>query len=393
MLLLLTHALTNDNSLSSCSVRNPLSAAISACSFVSATLDSENGGLDAPDTKSAMQEDVGVIQSSLTYVNDLLRNMLDMHKASSDQLRVELLPANLRKDVFEPVATMLYQREDNFSVEIECPENLTICSDRIRLKQIVLNLASNSTKFVSQGYIRLRAVVTDDNKVSIFIEDSGPGIPKEKRGSLFQKYQSSLDRLQQGTGIGLSLCKDLTSLLGGTIALDEDYDSGVPGFPGTRFVINLDTKPLLDTEERGGSTVGVGSSLSHTGSSHVELPKQFKVLVVDDDVSIHSTTFIMMRFKPQGSFANTRHMCYLRRFFFSHHRPSFESSLSDLSNVSLPTGRFKRQPMGRPPFALWERIPKSPLTQYLWTFTWHRFRSSCLDQKPPEPYGRKDSKD
>jgi len=71
---------------------------------------------------------------SLEYVNDLLRNMLDMHKASCDQLQITLNPACLRKDILEPVATMLYQREDNFSIEVDCPEDLMVSTDHIRLK-------------------------------------------------------------------------------------------------------------------------------------------------------------------------------------------------------------------------------------------------------------------
>jgi len=80
-----------------------------------------------------------------------------------------------------------------------------ICqSDRIRLKQIVLNLASNSIKFVQQGYICLKGSVVD-GQVEVSVEDSGPGIPESKRNSLFAKYQQSLDELSQGTGEYFSL--------------------------------------------------------------------------------------------------------------------------------------------------------------------------------------------
>lgn len=91
---------------------------------------------------------------------------------------------------------------------------------------------------MERGFIRLSAAVVD-GKVEIYIEDSGPGIPASKRKQLFQKFQESLDTLQQGTGIGLAVCRSIMDLMGGSITLDESYDSGIPGAPGSRFVLEL----------------------------------------------------------------------------------------------------------------------------------------------------------
>ena len=93
---------------------------------------------------------------------------------------------------------MLHQRGGKIQVIVDCPENLIVDSDRLRLKQTILNLGRNSAKFVEEGFIRLRALVVDDH-VQLYVEDSGCGIPQEKRGRLFQKYQESLDLLSQGT--------------------------------------------------------------------------------------------------------------------------------------------------------------------------------------------------
>jgi signal transduction histidine kinase/CHASE1-domain containing sensor protein/CheY-like chemotaxis protein len=269
-------------------VRNPLAAAMSACSFVSSAID-EDKSLATLETATLVKEDVGIINTSLQYINDLLRNMLDMHKAHSDQLGISLSPACLRKDVLEPVATMLYQRGDSFKVIVECPENLFILTDRIRLKQIVLNLANNSRKFVQTGFVRIRADVVDD-KVHVYVEDSGPGIPMDKRDTLFEKFQTSLDILNQGTGIGLSLCKDLTELLNGGISLDEDFHSGIEGCPGARFIIDLNTPPLhleelpLDDSRDYHGSSSLKNLLPKASSCLEKLPEELKVLFVDDDV-------------------------------------------------------------------------------------------------------------
>jgi signal transduction histidine kinase len=71
-------------------------------------------------------------------------------------------------------------------------------ADRLRLKQVILNLGRNSTKFVESGFIRLKAEEVD-GRIKIFVEDSGSGIPMEKRERLFAKFQESLDLLSQGT--------------------------------------------------------------------------------------------------------------------------------------------------------------------------------------------------
>ena len=234
-------------------VRNPISAAISACSFVqSAVQDANNStvhGMNSEDRivshqdLQMIEEDVTIIDSTLQFVNDLLRNMLDMHRAHSNQIKIDFEPVNLLCDVLEPVASMLYQRGSDFQVLLECPADLVVMTDKLRLKQTCLNLGRNATKFVNHGFVRLRADIVDE-KVHVYIEDSGSGVPVEKRQQLFAKFQETLDSLSQGTGIGLSLCKKLVELMRGRLWLDESYDSGLEGCPGACFVIDLNTRPM-----------------------------------------------------------------------------------------------------------------------------------------------------
>eukprot|EP00980_Cylindrotheca_fusiformis_P005944 scaffold1262_cov106-Cylindrotheca_fusiformis.AAC.1 len=178
-------------------VRNPVAAAMAACNFVQAEINK-----DAPFVEEKalemVREDMGTIDNSLKFVNDLLRNMLDMHRAASKQLHVNMVPTDLRHDVLEPVGGMLHQRGSKVEMIIDCPENLWILADPLRLKQVILNLGRNSSKFIEEGFIRLKAEEKDDN-VFLYVDDSGSGIPAEKRDRLFAKFQESLDLLSQGT--------------------------------------------------------------------------------------------------------------------------------------------------------------------------------------------------
>jgi signal transduction histidine kinase/CheY-like chemotaxis protein len=291
-------------------VRNPLAAAICACSFVDAEVNMSTPLADK-ESRETVRDDIGIITSSLQYINDLLRNMLDMHRATGNQMHIEMAPTDLLRDVLEPVATIMHRRGDDFDLIVDCEMNLIVQTDRMRLKQIILNLASNSRKFVQKGFVRLSASEIDGN-VKLHVDDSGPGIPMEKRKDLFVKFQESLDSLNQGTGIGLSLSKNLALLMNGDIWLDEDFDSGVEGFPGTRFVVDLKTASLsfdpnaLDAYELwnapGDRFAGPvrGGGDDDTVTDRRELPDKLSVLFVDDDCVVRKLfTRSLRRIAPE----------------------------------------------------------------------------------------------
>jgi K+-sensing histidine kinase KdpD len=147
-----------------------------------------------------------------------------------------------------------------------------------------MNLGRNATKFVDNGFVRFRGAVVD-GLVELYVEDSGPGIPAEKRGSLFEKFQVSLDNLSQGTGVGLCLCQNLAELLGGSISLDDSYKSGIAGSPGARFIIRLNKEPIPNVDDTLPSSKS-GTGGSDQGSDEIEtnkLPEVISVLLVDDD--------------------------------------------------------------------------------------------------------------
>lgn len=91
-----------------------------------------------PIPEESIKEDMKIIDSSLHFINDLLRSMLDVHRAANKQMKLDLSHTDLLHDIFEPVVSMLYNRDEAFKVEIECPERLIVETDRLRLQQIVL---------------------------------------------------------------------------------------------------------------------------------------------------------------------------------------------------------------------------------------------------------------
>lgn len=89
--------------------------------------------------------------------------------------------------------------------------------------------------------------------------------------------------LNQGTGIGLSVCKNLSDLMGADLFLDSSFDSGVPGCPGTRFTLRLNQTPLDACIENG---FGAHEPIERANSSTDLLPEELSVLFIDDDTMI-----------------------------------------------------------------------------------------------------------
>lgn len=299
-------------------VRNPLAAAMVSMQFVASAADDlakeletqhgeselESSQSKKGETLKALKEDINIVDVCLTFINDFLRSMLDMHRANADKLQLKASPIDLKTCIFEPINTMVRSRDADYDFIVDCPDDLIVITDSLRLKQIVLNLVRNSVKFIHHGFIRLRADV-QKGMVCLYVEDSGPGIPEEKRKALFQKFQSSLDMLSQGTGVGLCLCKSLIDAMGGEISLDESFRSGVTDNPGVSFVIALNQPQLqLDAfekkDEEEGKVDGVyaveSPSFEKSASNgpivvnekpsealQFTLPDSLKVLFVDDD--------------------------------------------------------------------------------------------------------------
>jgi len=105
-----------------------------------------------------------------------------------------------------------------------------------------MNLTRNSSKFVESGFICIKGAVVE-GLVQLCVKDSRPGIPPDKRASVFAKFQTSLEQLSQGTGVGLCLSKQLMTTMGGDLWLDDTYRSGITNQPSAQFVVQLNVPP------------------------------------------------------------------------------------------------------------------------------------------------------
>jgi PAS domain S-box-containing protein len=242
-------------------VRNPLAAAVSSIQFLEQELgDSTRSHFP----RDSLEEDVHIIAHSLEYIHQLLTSMLDLNKfLEKGGVQLNSRPALLRRDFTEPVYQLYKHRASKLQFSIQSwwqdhggklqviPEghDQRMNIDIVRLKQILINIVSNAIKFTQEGFVRVqvgRFDPDDPERLTIIVEDSGPGIPKDKRNLLFEKYVQLSTQIQ-GSGIGLALTKQLVEAMHGSIIIDENYQSGLPGHPGTRFVVDL-VAPVVENE-------------------------------------------------------------------------------------------------------------------------------------------------
>ena len=253
-------------------VRSPLFVAVSAIGFARETV----GNCPDEPIKKNLLPDIIAVEGSLSYIQELVSSSLDLEKCLAGQLVLNKSTVDIEMDLLGPVQRILSLRTSHVRITVHCEEKIQCMIDLVRTKQVVMNLASNAVKFTHKGYIRLGASVQlHSGIVRIYIEDTGPGIPKEKYKRLFQRW-TDLKSEAQGNGMGLHLCKVLVELMGGKIDIDPQYMPDSPFQTGSRFCVTLP----FHVDEQGGKRLK--RDLEET-EARFDSKQQLRVIVVDDE--------------------------------------------------------------------------------------------------------------
>lgn len=214
-------------------LRTPLNAIIGFSEIIK---DEVMGALGNDQYKDYVKD----IHSSGVHLLSLINDILDYSKAEAGKLEVEVLDVDVTK-IMKSCLRLVSPRAESAGVALidEIPnEHFVIKTDAKRLKQIVLNLLSNSVKFTpANGKVTLHLWynVTKESLV-VEVSDTGIGIaPKDisKVMSTFGQVENEYNRKYEGTGLGLPLSKKLVELMGGTFHIESDVGKG------TKVTINL----------------------------------------------------------------------------------------------------------------------------------------------------------
>jgi signal transduction histidine kinase len=190
-------------------------------------------------------EILDLIQKDGKHLLGLINDVLDISKIDAGQLKLSLEDYSLQSVVETVVATTgsLAKAKAIEIKSVVAPDLPIGHGDERRLTQVLLNIVGNAIKFTDTGSVEIRVNSLNDY-FSIAVKDTGPGIPPEDQGRIFEEFQqvdNSITRQKGGTGLGLSISRRLIMVHGGSIDLESTL--GV----GTTFRIVL---PVRVTEQR-----------------------------------------------------------------------------------------------------------------------------------------------
>lgn len=200
---------------------------------------------------------VDVAYDSGHILLQLLNNVLDLSKIEQGKLVLESIPFELRSEIDEVISILgesAYAKRLELIVECRPGTPVTVCGDPTRLKQLVFNLVGNAIKFTHQGFVRLGCALISHSasawRLRFEIEDTGVGISATTVGTIFETFtqaDSSTTRRYGGSGLGLTLCREIVHLMGGRIGVNS-----VEG-KGSLFWFEMDVAPFgeLPPEEPG----------------------------------------------------------------------------------------------------------------------------------------------
>lgn len=204
-------------------IRNPLTTITGMIYILNKTMVS-------PD----QQKRLSTISHASAMLMDTVNNVLDVSKINHQKAEVlNLVTFQPCLEIQETVSAMSYMAENKqiyMATEFTCKEDIMVTGDAFRLKQVMINLLSNSLKYTDKGGITVKVSIHSTDQVhelDVQVIDTGAGIPKEKQAKLFTRYyQVGRDQDKQGTGLGLYICQQLIELQNGSITVESEAEKG-----------------------------------------------------------------------------------------------------------------------------------------------------------------------
>jgi signal transduction histidine kinase/DNA-binding response OmpR family regulator len=206
------------------------------------------------------------VAASAEALLSIINDVLDFSKIEAGHMAIERVEFDLQ-ELLESVGALYAKAAHDKGLEIVVyvPKELggTFRGDPVRVRQVVSNLVGNAVKFTNEGHVFVKAERADADRLRLVVEDTGCGVPSERQGAIFEAFiqaDGSTTRHHGGTGLGLTICRQLAGLMGGNVGM-----SSRPGL-GSEFWVEL---PL----ERIGEPKTIPEAVSLRGQ---------RILVVDD---------------------------------------------------------------------------------------------------------------
>ncbi|PTP65021.1 hybrid sensor histidine kinase/response regulator [Vibrio splendidus] len=211
--------------------------------------------LSEMDMPKEQKEYINMLNTSSLTLLDLINDILDYSKIEAGRLELQQEPMKMMgiaADVESTFRVKAEQKGLRFQLAIDPKIPTMVIGDGTQLRQVLNNLVGNAIKFTEHGHVtlslRLEEVIEPEQKLRVKFEvtDSGIGIAEDKQKSVFDKFQQadgSTTRIYGGTGLGLTICEKIVTLMGSKLEL-----TSVVG-KGSTFYFTADFDPSLDVDE------------------------------------------------------------------------------------------------------------------------------------------------
>jgi signal transduction histidine kinase/DNA-binding response OmpR family regulator len=207
-------------------LRTPLTAIIGYCELLQEET-AEAGNVE-------VQADLDKINGNARHLLALINDVLDLSKIEAQKMDIHAVPFSLHtflKDLDDAVGALIEKNSNTFTVTNKAGD-VTLHTDDLKLKQILLNLIGNAAKFTSSGSINLDVSSSNGSAgdaLNFEVTDTGIGMSDDQMKNLFTRFNqadTTTTRRFGGTGLGLALTKALASMLGGTISVQSKEGVG-----------------------------------------------------------------------------------------------------------------------------------------------------------------------
>ena len=201
-------------------IRTPLNAIVGFSSIIASQCDTL-----PEEERREMGE---LIQTNSNVLLKLINDILDLSRIESGKISFDFSEVDIVKLCMTVFATAKRNNKNRYVEYIQDikVDKLVISTDENRLRQVMINLLSNAAKCTESGSITTSLEIDSKRHLVVFsVTDTGCGIPKEKAGKIFERFEK-LDEFKQGTGLGLAICRTIIKKFGGDIWVDTDYTGG-----------------------------------------------------------------------------------------------------------------------------------------------------------------------
>jgi len=239
-----------------------------------------------PDQSASDRRDcLQIVRRSAKHLLELINDILDLSKIEAGRMTIESIPcgpAQLISEVVSMIRPRAQEKQVTLRLEFDGPLPEKIITDPLRLRQILMNLLGNAIKFTTDGdvYVRVSCDRMPDNRgvLQVRVIDTGIGMTRDQLERIFKPFtqaDEATTRRFGGTGLGLTISKRLTEMLGGDISVDSE-----PGV-GSTFTLTIAAGDLGNAHWIHGLTEATYTAAPEP-SSRTETTLRGRILLVED---------------------------------------------------------------------------------------------------------------